>query len=132
MKNFCNECLQPINASRAGLTPRQRDCMLFIQGAYEHTGVGPSYDEIAMGLGLKSKNGINRLVVSLEQRGYVSRVPGSSRSIVPLVAVMPVEAAHTIEKDAKALVDDAQMAELYGDQTYNTHGDEFTDYQGKL
>lgn len=126
MKNFCKECLQPINASKAGLTPRQRDCMLFIQSAYEQTGVGPSYAEIMQGMGLKSKSGINRLVVSLEQRGYISRLSNASRSIVPLVAVMPVEVAHHIGKGPKQLVSDAEMAELYYDEA-NDHDRTYDD-----
>lgn len=122
MEQFCSECLQPLNASKAGLTPRQRDAMLFIQSAYEATGVGPSYDEIKNGLGLASKSSINRLVVSLEQRGYLGRVSGAGRSIVPLVAVLPADDQRHFERRPSQILDDDQMAEIYDDRTYDDAG----------
>jgi len=69
-----------------GLTPRMLSCRDFIV-AYqrEHDGVGPSYDEIAAGLGLRAKSNVVRLVDCLESRGHVRRGPaGSQRSLAVL------------------------------------------------
>jgi SOS-response transcriptional repressor LexA len=41
----------------------------------------PSFDEIAAGIGLKSKSGVHRLVCGLEQRGVIRRLRGKRRAI---------------------------------------------------
>ncbi len=64
------------------LTKRQLDVLYFIhKHTLNHNGVAPSYDEIKDGIGLKSKNGINRLICALEERGYIRRHPHKARSI---------------------------------------------------
>jgi len=71
----------------SGLTHRQRDAMLIIQQAFDATGIMPSFDEIMVGLGLKSKGGVKRLVAGLEERGYIKRIPNRRRAIAILKRV---------------------------------------------
>ena len=44
-------------------------------------GVMPSYDELTDMVGLKSKSGVHRLVLALEERGAIRRLPGRARAI---------------------------------------------------
>lgn len=68
-------------SARIGLTPRQRDLLEFI-GAYgDRTGCSPSFEEMSSALGGMSKSGIHRLVVALEERGFIRRFPNRARSI---------------------------------------------------
>lgn len=69
-----------------GLTERQRDAMLFVQGFIDRHGFSPTYDEIAAALGLKSKSGIHRLVYGLVERGYL-RMPESGRPLKRAVTI---------------------------------------------
>jgi SOS-response transcriptional repressor LexA len=43
--------------------------------------VGPSFEEMAAALGLRSKSGVHRLVHGLEERGFVRRIGHRARSI---------------------------------------------------
>lgn len=65
----------------AGLTPAQSKALAFIERHITANGVSPSFDEIAEGLGLASKSGVHRLVVGLEERGRIRRMPDRARSI---------------------------------------------------
>lgn len=63
------------------ITKRQRDTLRFIKRYTADNGYCPNYDEIMQGIGLKSKSGVNRLVLELEQRGFIRRLAGQSRAI---------------------------------------------------
>lgn len=63
------------------LTRKQRELLLFISAHQADTGVTPSFDEMARGLGLASKSGVHRLISGLEERGYVRRLPHRARAI---------------------------------------------------
>lgn len=68
--------------SRMGMTPAQRDLLAFIASFIEaHDGVPPSFDEMKDALGLKSKSGIHRLILALEERGKIARLPNRARCI---------------------------------------------------
>lgn len=41
----------------------------------------PNYSEIADGLGNRSKGNVHRLIVALEERGAIRRIPGKARAI---------------------------------------------------
>ena len=71
---------------RNGLTARQRQCFLFIREQVQATGVSPSYSEIAAALNLKNRGAVGRLVACLEERGWVTSLPGKSRSVFPVEA----------------------------------------------
>jgi len=68
------------HTKRAGMTKRQADCLAFIQRE-RAAGRHPSMNDIAKGLSLRSKAGVHRLVVALEERGLVHRLPNRARSI---------------------------------------------------
>ena len=55
------------------MTPRQRDALAFIRTFIAATGTSPSYDEIAVALGLKNKSGVHRLVLALVEQGALRR-----------------------------------------------------------
>lgn len=70
--------LQPV----AGLTYRQRQVLDFIEEFIEdHGGVSPSYKQISEAVGLNSCSGVQRIIVGLEERGYIRVLPGKARSI---------------------------------------------------
>ena len=47
----------------------------------EHPGQSPSFDEMREALALKSKSGIHRMLVAMEERGVVRRIKNRSRAI---------------------------------------------------
>ena len=63
------------------LTPRQHDLLKFIEAYTAKHGHGPSYEEMAAGIGLSAKSRIFELVKCLEQRGHIRKLPNHSRSI---------------------------------------------------
>jgi len=72
-----------------GLTRKQRDCLVFIDSYIRTHHISPSYEEIADGIGLRSKANIVRLIAALRYRGYVSNASHASRSIKVLAAPRP-------------------------------------------
>lgn len=78
-----------------GLTPEQARCLAVIR-AYAAEGRVPTYDEMRTALGLGSKSGVNRLIMALEERGHIVRLPNRQRSIrlvAPPARVPPAPAA---------------------------------------
>lgn len=75
----------------AGLTRRQRDALAFIEAHQAEKGIPPSYDEIATGIGLRSRSGIHRLIGELVARDRISMRPYAPRSIVVTVPLRDVE-----------------------------------------
>ena len=66
-----------------GMTQRMSDCLAFIELRWARDGIAPSMDEIKTHLGLKSKSGVHRLIVSLEERGLICRLIGRARALFP-------------------------------------------------
>lgn len=65
----------------AGLTRAQFDLLTFIRGYAEDKGYPPSFDEMCEAMGLASKSGVHRLLVALEERGAIRRLPHRARAI---------------------------------------------------
>ena len=63
------------------LTPKQHELLRFIHDRLKEDGVPPSFDEMKDALALKSKSGIHRLVMALEERGFIRRLPNRARAI---------------------------------------------------
>lgn len=63
------------------LTSKQKELLLFINGRLQETGVPPSFDEMKEALELKSKSGIHRLIMALEERGFIRRLPHRARAL---------------------------------------------------
>jgi SOS-response transcriptional repressor LexA len=67
--------------TRAGLTPRLGDLLIFIRSAIERDGHAPSFTEMARALGINSRGAVAGMISRLEKRGYIRRVAKSARSI---------------------------------------------------
>jgi len=63
------------------LTRKQKELLLLIRDRLEADGVPPSFDEMKVALGLKSKSGIHRLITGLEERGFIKRLPHRARAL---------------------------------------------------
>ena len=63
------------------LTKKQSELLIFIDRQINATGVSPSYEEMKEALGLRSKSGIYRLIGSLEERGFLRRMPHKARAL---------------------------------------------------
>lgn len=64
-----------------GLTQRQQECLDFIKATIAARDYPPTYDEIAKSLDLHSRSGVQRIVMGLESRGLIRRIPGKARAI---------------------------------------------------
>lgn len=47
----------------------------------ENEGLSPSFDEMMVAMGLKSKSGVHRLIHQLEERGWIKKLYGRARAI---------------------------------------------------
>lgn len=63
------------------LTPNQAKCLSAIEQHMAARGVAPSYDDLKEVLGLRSKSGIHRMILALEERGRIRRLPYRARAI---------------------------------------------------
>lgn len=63
------------------LTEKQRNLLVFIREKLAIDGVSPSFEEMREAIGLKSKSGVHRLVVALEDRGYIRRMKNRARAL---------------------------------------------------
>jgi SOS-response transcriptional repressor LexA len=77
----------PPSPSRLGLTGRQRDCFLIIENHIASFGHAPTTREIAKMMSLKSGGRVHHLLVALQERGWITFLPGRARSI----AIVPQE-----------------------------------------
>lgn len=73
------------------LTKKQHQLLLFIHERTNADGVAPSFDEMKEALSLKSKSGIHRLIMALEERGFLRRLPNRARALE--VVKLPESAA---------------------------------------
>jgi len=63
------------------LTRKQKELLILIRDRLAADGVPPSFDEMKEALGLKSKSGIHRLIMGLEERGFIKRLPHRARAL---------------------------------------------------
>ena len=63
------------------LTKKQKELLNYIQKFHSKNGVTPSYEEMKSALNLKSKSGIHRLILALEERGFVKRLAHKARAL---------------------------------------------------
>ena len=63
------------------LTKKQSELLRFIHERLQAEGVPPSFDEMKEALDLKSKSGIHRLIIALEERGFIKRLANRARAI---------------------------------------------------
>src|SRR5208283_3196442 len=67
--------------ARPMLTKKQSELLRFIHERLKETGVPPSFDEMKDALDLRSKSGIHRLIMALEERGFIRRLPNRARAL---------------------------------------------------
>ncbi len=63
------------------LTKKQSELLRFIHERLQEAGVPPSFDEMKEALDLRSKSGIHRLILALEERNFIRRLPNRARAI---------------------------------------------------
>ena len=63
------------------LTKKQKQLLNYIGTFQSRNGVTPSYEEMKDALELKSKSGIHRLILALEERGFVKRLAHKARAL---------------------------------------------------
>src|SRR5271157_184838 len=63
------------------LTRKQSELLRFIHERLKEAGVPPSFDEMKDALDLRSKSGIHRLIMALEERGFIRRLPNRARAL---------------------------------------------------
>ena len=63
------------------LTRKQHELLLFIHDRMKEAGIPPSFDEMKEALDLASKSGIHRLIMALEERGFIRRLPNRARAL---------------------------------------------------
>ena len=63
------------------LTKKQSDLLRFINERLKESGVPPSFEEMKEALDLRSKSGIHRLIMALEERGFIRRLPNRARAL---------------------------------------------------
>ena len=63
------------------LTRKQLELLLFINERLKEEGVPPSFEEMKGALNLQSKSGVHRLIVALEERGFLKRMPNRARAL---------------------------------------------------
>lgn len=65
-----------------GLTAKQKELFAFINRYIaENDGQGPTFDQMTVAIGLKSKLGLHRIITALEERGLIRRLPNRARAI---------------------------------------------------
>lgn len=68
-------------SARTGLTRRQRELLDFISAYSAKHGIAPSFDEMASATDEASKSSVHRIIVALEERGFIRRLPNRARAI---------------------------------------------------
>ncbi|HEY0291073.1 MAG TPA: transcriptional repressor LexA [Hansschlegelia sp.] len=78
------------------LTRKQYELLRFIHERLKESGVPPSFEEMKDALGLQSKSGVHRLIMALEERGFIRRLPNRARALE--VVKMPEAAAPPVTR----------------------------------
>ena len=63
------------------LTKKQKELFEYLESYIEENGIAPSFEEMKNAVKLKSKSGIHRLIMSLEQRGFIKRLKHRARAM---------------------------------------------------
>lgn len=71
------------------LTKKQLNLLEFIDTKTSENGISPSFDEMKEALNLKSKSGIHRLIIALEERGFIRRLPHRARALEVIKRIKP-------------------------------------------
>ena len=78
---ICPNCKQEIFLKKP-LTKRMTEVLNWITHyVYNHEGISPSYDEIKIGIGLKNKSEVARYIMSLQERGHLTKEVFKARTL---------------------------------------------------
>ncbi len=118
------------------LTRKQKELLFLIRDHIEKDGIPPSFDEMKVALGLRSKSGIHRLITGLEERGFIRRLPHRARALE--IIRLPVgheEKKATLGGHVKALkeaIEETLHLPLYGRIAAGTPIEAITDVQSHV
>ena len=73
------------------LTRKQLELLLFINERVKEDGVPPSFEEMKEALNLQSKSGIHRLILALEERGFLRFIEAAACDAVRDCAAICIE-----------------------------------------
>src|SRR5205809_6523337 len=98
------------------LTKKQSELLRFIHERLKETGVPPSFDEMKDALDLRSKSGIHRLVMALEERGFIRRLPNRARAleVLKMPEARPSATVTQIRPAVVAVANDTLEIPLHG------------------
>ncbi|MBV68333.1 MAG: repressor LexA [Pelagibacterales bacterium] len=91
------------------LTAKQLKLLEYLKQSFKENSVSPSFEEMKLALGLKSKSGIHRLITALEERGFIKRLHNKARAI----NILSKEDGLAI-KNSDALDKNIKNVKLYG------------------
>ena len=63
------------------LTFKQKKLLDFLEQYFKRNKIFPTFDEMKSKLSIKSKSGIHKLLSSLEEKGYIKRLPHKARAL---------------------------------------------------
>ena len=63
------------------LTIKQKKLLDFLEQYFKRNKIFPTFDEMKSKLSIKSKSGIHKLLSSLEEKGYIERLPHKARAL---------------------------------------------------
>ena len=63
------------------LTKKQKELYEYLSEYITKNSISPSFEEMKIAVNLKSKSGIHRLIVSLEERGFIKRLKHKARAM---------------------------------------------------
>jgi DNA-binding MarR family transcriptional regulator len=95
LKLHCPCCDEPfvIDAPRVrrqqGTSERHAEILNFIREYSIQNGYGPTQEEIAHGVGIRSKGRMNGYINRLEMLGLVERLPNKARAIAVIEPILP-------------------------------------------
>jgi len=119
------------------LTKKQKELLLYIHDSLQQEGVTPSFDEMKMALGLRSKSGIHRLITGLEERGFIKRLPHRARAIeiLRLPESKDSKHLHALKQATQHVVEEIATAlsvPLYGKIAAGTPIEAISDVQNQI
>ena len=81
----CTKCGRPFE--QFALTGKMKQLRDFIARYVKYNyGVSPTFEEMKDAIGVVSKSGVHRMIIALEERGHIRRLPNRARSIQILKA----------------------------------------------
>ncbi len=98
------------------LTIKQHSLLKFIDEYIARKGVSPSFEEMKKAVRLQSKSGVHRLILALEERGFLRRLPNRARALEVLKVPTNIDAPkpRLIQKPRIGLGDGGSRIPLLG------------------